>query len=79
MRSTPFRDRVEALKAAVPAMPKVTEAEKLEEEIDGAAKDLDLLVETVSNLKIKDATETTRVIEAISTIYATLNQARAAR
>lgn len=72
----PFRDRVEKLHAAVPVMPKVTEAEKLESEIDASAKELDLLVETVSNLKIKDATETTRIIEAISKIYATLNQAR---
>jgi hypothetical protein len=74
----PFRDRVEALRTAVPAMPKVTDAEKLENEIDASAKELDLLVETVSNLKIKDATETTRIIEAISTIYATLNQSRSA-
>jgi hypothetical protein len=74
----PFRDRVEALRTAVPSMPKVTDAEKLEAEIDASAKELDLLVETVSNLKIKDATETTRIIEAISTIYATLNQSRSA-
>jgi hypothetical protein len=74
----PLRERVDALKASVPAMSKVSEAEKLHEEFDAAAKDLDLLVETVSNLKIKDATETTRVIEAISTIYATLNQGRSA-
>lgn len=74
----PFRDRVEVLRTAVPTMPKVTDAEKLEAEIDASAKELDLLVETVSNLKIKDATETTRIIEAISTIYATLNQSRSA-
>lgn len=73
----PLRTRVDALKQAVPAMPKVTEAEKLEQEIGAAAKDLDLLVETVSNLKIKDATETTRVIEDVSAIYSVLNQARA--
>jgi hypothetical protein len=74
----PFRHRVDALKTAVPVMPKVTDAEKLQADLDAAARDLDLLVETVGNLKIKDATETTRVIEAISTIYATLNQARSA-
>ncbi|HET6408432.1 MAG TPA: DNA repair ATPase, partial [Chthoniobacteraceae bacterium] len=69
----PLRARVDALKAAVPVMPKVTEAEKLEQEISGVAKDLDLLVETVSNLKIQDATETTRVIEDVAAIYAVLN------
>ena len=31
----------------------------------------------MSNLKIKDATETTRVIEDVSAIYSVLNQARA--
>ncbi|RYD67136.1 MAG: AAA family ATPase, partial [Verrucomicrobiaceae bacterium] len=59
---TPVRERVEELNSAVPAMPKVTDAQKLEEEIAGAAKELDLLIETVSNLKIQDATETTRII-----------------
>lgn len=73
----PIRTRVEALKQAVPALPKAADAEKLGQEIGAAAKDLDLLVETVSNLKIKDATETTRVIEDIAAIYAVLNQARA--
>ncbi len=74
---TPFRARAEELKENVAVMPKVTEALKLEEGIDTAAKDLDLLIETVSNLKIADATETTRIVDAISTIYAVLNQARA--
>jgi hypothetical protein len=72
----PVRERVDALRAAAPAVPKVSEAEKLGADIDAAAQELDLLVETVSNLKIQDATETTRIIEAISAIYATLNQAR---
>ena len=75
---TPVRVRVEELRAAVPVMPKVSDAEKLDGDIETAARELDLLVETVSNLKIKDATETTQIIDAISTIYATLNQARSA-
>ena len=73
----PMRARVNALKDAVPKMPKVTEAQKLDDDIGAAAKDLDLLVETVSNLKLKDATESARVIEDIAAIYAVLNQARA--
>ncbi|MHA3774281.1 DNA repair ATPase [Verrucomicrobiota bacterium sgz303538] len=74
---TPVRERVDTLNAAVPALPKVTDAQKLDEEISGAAKELDLLIETVSNLKIQDATETTRIVENVSTIYSVLNQARA--
>lgn len=73
----PFRDRVATLQSAVPAMSKVTEAKKLEEDLAAAGRELDLLVETVTGLKIQDATETTRIVEAISTIYAVLNQARA--
>ena len=75
---TPFRARADELGAKVPALPKVTEAKQLDEEIAAAGKDLDLLIETVSNLKIQDATETTRIVEAVSAIYAVLNQARAA-
>jgi len=74
---TPFSERVEMLKSAVPMLPKVTEAQKIEEQIAASAKELDLLIETVSNLKIADATETTRIIENVSSIYAVLNQARA--
>jgi hypothetical protein len=74
----PLKVRIVALKDAAPTLPKATEAQKLSEEITGAAGELDLLVETVSNLKIADATETTRIIEDVSAIYAVLNQARAA-
>ncbi|MDQ3621431.1 MAG: AAA family ATPase, partial [Verrucomicrobiota bacterium] len=74
----PFRARVEALQAAVPALPKATDAQKLEDEINGVARELDLLVETAGNLKMQDATETTRIIESVSMIYAVINQSRAA-
>jgi hypothetical protein len=75
---TPLRGRVDTLHASVPVLQKATDAEQLEEQIVTAAKELDLLIETVSNLKIKDATETTRIIENVSAIYAVVNQARAA-
>jgi hypothetical protein len=73
----PFREQVAALHAGVPVLAKVSEAQKLEEQITRSAQELDLLIETVSNLKIQDATETTRIIENVSSIYAVLNQARA--
>lgn len=72
----PLRTKVTTLRESVPKMPKVTDAQKLDDEIGAAAKELDLLVETVGSLKIADATETTRIIEDVSGIYATLNQAR---
>ncbi|MDB6155707.1 MAG: ATPase, partial [Chthoniobacteraceae bacterium] len=73
----PLRDQVRALKDAVAALTKVAVAQALEEQMGVAARELDLLIETVSNLKIQDATETTRIIENVSAIYAVLNQARA--
>jgi hypothetical protein len=73
----PFREQVDSLHKMVPVLAKVAEAQKLEEDITRAARELDLLIETVSNLKIQDATETTRIIESVSSIYAVLNQARA--
>jgi hypothetical protein len=74
----PYRQQCESLLAAVPTLPKAQEGVRLEEAIVQAANELDLLVETVTGLKIQDGTETTRIVEAISAIYATLNQARAA-
>jgi hypothetical protein len=44
---------VDALAAEVPTLPKATEAQKLEEQINTVSHELDLLVETVSNLKIR--------------------------
>ena len=47
---------------------------KLEEEILKVSKELEMLIEVVSNLKIEDATQTTRIIENISSIYSQFNQ-----
>jgi len=74
----PFRERLAALQSQVPATGKVTEARRLDEEMLAAGRELDLLIETITALKIEDATETTRIVEAVSAIYAVLNQARAA-
>lgn len=74
----PARARIDQLRAAVPGVAKVTEATALEQELNTAAAELDLLTETVTNLKIQDATEATRIVEDLSALYAVLNQARAA-
>jgi hypothetical protein len=74
----PYRKRAENLLAQVPAIGKVTEAKRLEEELATTGKELEMLMDVVSNLKIEDATQTARIIEGISAIYTVLNQARAA-
>ncbi|HXJ58132.1 MAG TPA: DNA repair ATPase [Verrucomicrobiae bacterium] len=74
----PFSQRLAELQQRIPRTGKVTEARALEDELRGVGKELDLLIETVTALKIQDATETTRIVEAVSGLYAVLNQARAA-
>ncbi|MBI4025069.1 MAG: DNA repair ATPase [Verrucomicrobia bacterium] len=73
----PYQQRVGKQRGAVEHLKKVTEAARLEEELAACSKELEMLVEIVGNLKIEDSTETTRIIENISAIYATLNQAKA--
>ncbi len=74
---TPYHTRVGEIQGRIPALTKGAEARKLDAEIAALAKDLEMLIEVVSNLKIEDATQTTRIIENISAIYSRLNQARA--
>jgi hypothetical protein len=72
----PHRQQITAQKERVPALNKVTEAQEVEEALAKSSSELEMLTGIVSSLKIKDATETTRIIEAISTLFAQLNQVR---
>lgn len=73
----PYHERVDHQSKAIAELEKVSEAKELEAEIDQTGKDLELLIEIVSNLKIDDATQRTRIIDNISVIYSQLNQTRA--
>ena len=57
-------------------MKTVAEAKTLEEEIDKASSQLELLTETVSNLRIDDATKRTEIIDSIGNVFAALNRVR---
>lgn len=57
---------------------KVAEAKKIETAVSETSRELEMLIEIVNSLKIDDATETTRIIDAITGIYTTLNQVRGA-
>ena len=74
----PYLAKVNAQKEAVEQVGKVTEANQLEADLNAAAGELEMLIEIVSNLKIEDATQTTRIIDNISGIYTHYNQVRAA-
>ncbi len=73
----PYQTKVDDTREALQAIQKVSEANEVEERIDGISKELELLIDIVSNLQIDDATQTTRIIDNISGIYASLNQLRA--
>ncbi|MEM0999666.1 MAG: DNA repair ATPase [Bacteroidota bacterium] len=74
----PYEQQVAAHRAAIEKVNTAAEAATLEAAIEQTGSDLELLVEIVSNLKIEDATQTTKIIDHISNIYSELNQARAA-
>lgn len=76
--------------ALAPYLEKVTELDKeiekvetnahlapIVEEIEQIASGLDLLSELLSSLKIEDTTMRTRIVDAISEVYAKLNQSKA--
>ncbi len=73
----PYQEKLNQLNAeAEAASTKVLLQESIDE-MEKMAGDLDLLSELMATLKIDDATVRTRIIEAISEIYAKLNQSKA--
>ncbi|MBK1834875.1 DNA repair ATPase [Roseibacillus ishigakijimensis] len=74
---SPYREAVTEQGRRIPDLAKVTEADEVAEALDKAGSELELLIEIVGNLKIEDATQTTAIIDGISSIYAELNGVRA--
>ncbi|MCP4219300.1 MAG: AAA family ATPase, partial [bacterium] len=72
----PYRERVQKQYDAVPEVQKGAEGKTLDEEIGETSKELELLIDIVGNLKIDDPTQTTEIIDRISSIYSNLNQAK---
>ena len=73
----PYQNKVNELKDKIQDAKKVVEINNTEEELTNSSQELEMLIEIVSNLKIDDATETTRIIESISSLYSSLNQVNA--
>ncbi|TWU18061.1 DNA repair ATPase [Allorhodopirellula heiligendammensis] len=74
----PYHSAIAAADAKVAAVDSVSNAKELESEIDTAASELELLTETVSNLRIDDATQRTDIIDAIGDVFAMVNRVRSA-
>jgi len=74
----PYEQAVEEHRGKIDGLATVSDAKQLEERIATTSSELEMLIETVSNLQIDDATKRTEIIDNISAIFTTLNQVRAA-
>ena len=73
----PYAKRVNSQRTQIESLKTGVEAKNLDEDIATGASELEMLIEIVSNLKIEDANQRTRIIDNISAIYSNLNQTRA--
>ncbi len=69
----PYRDKVAEQKNILINLTKVTEVDELGLTLTESGLELEMLIDVVSNLKIEDSTQTTAIIDSISSIYSTLN------
>lgn len=72
----PYIQRVEEASQQVATVGTAAESKTLGEKIDAAASQLEMLTETVSNLRIDDATKRTEIIDAIGEVFASVNRVR---
>jgi len=73
----PFQQRLGELDAQAQKAASARELAEAIEAMQGMAGELDMLSELMATLKVDDATQRTRVVDALSSIYARLNQSRA--
>lgn len=74
----PYHNAINEKQKTLDELKKVIEIKALEEEVNKIAEDLELLIDIVSNLDIEDTSHSTKIIENISLIFATINQVKAA-
>src|SRR5690606_5077609 len=74
---TPYLEKIERLNRDVEAATTNTMIVPVVEVIEATATGLDLLSELMGTLKVQDATVRTRIVDAISEVYARLNQSKA--
>lgn len=73
----PYKSKITAVNKEVTELSKVIVANDLEKEIENISRELELLIEIVSNLKILDATKTTEIIDNITALFAEFNKINA--
>ena len=73
----PYEEKVAVQKAEVKKVTKVIDAQVIETAVKDIASELEVLIDILNSLKIEDTTQTTRIIEKISVIFASLNEVKA--
>jgi MoxR-like ATPase len=74
----PYGKKIEAASTSREKITTARDAKAQMEQLDSIGAELELLIDIVSNLKIEDATQTTRIIDNISLLFTRLNQQKAA-
>ncbi|KAA3631014.1 MAG: AAA family ATPase [Bacteroidetes bacterium] len=75
---TPYKKEVSILEDGIKKIETVAQADELLEGIDQLSGNLEMLIDIVGNLKISDATQTTKIIDSISALFADINHFRVA-
>lgn len=73
----PYEARVSKLNKAAGRVSKVIDAQPVEQSVKEISTDLEMLIDILNSLKIEDTTQTTRIVEKISLIFASLNKVKA--
>lgn len=71
-----YRTRIEHAESAIEKVGSAADGRKLQEELVQIGSDLELLIETVSQLKIDDLTQRTAIVDRTGDLLAELNRAR---
>lgn len=74
---TPYLSKIAAQEKTLETVKSAKDGENLLEKVESMEGELELLIDIVSNLRIEDATQTTRIIDNISSMYTSLNQVKA--
>lgn len=72
-----YEAKVVALKRSAQGVTKVIEAQPVEAMVKEISTGLEMLIDILNSLKIEDTTQTTRIVEKISLIFASLNEVKA--
>ncbi|TWT72340.1 DNA repair ATPase [Crateriforma conspicua] len=72
----PYTQRVAEIDATIRQTETVAAAKEIQERIDQTAEHLEMLTETVSNLKIDDTTKRTTIVDNIGDVLASVNRVR---